>query len=139
MKTLTFYAQSIITETKKKGFVPMMRDVIIEEAIESLRQEGLKFSVDTLCDKLKISKKPFTNIFPIRKHWPPLHMKSIFLTPPSRILCLYQIINLKPCQIVTEYMQQTAKSAWKSQIHALSFTVSISLTETNSSTVLTRT
>ena len=34
-------------ETKKKGFVSVMRDEIIQASIESLRQEGLKFSVDT--------------------------------------------------------------------------------------------
>ncbi len=34
-----------------------MKDKIIHESINSLRQDGLKFSIDTLADKLKISKK----------------------------------------------------------------------------------
>ena len=51
-------------ETKKKGFVSEMRNAIIRTAIESLRQEGLKFSVDTLCDKIKISKKTVYKHFP---------------------------------------------------------------------------
>lgn len=41
-----------------------MRDQIINASIESLRQEGLKFSVDTLCNKLKISKKTVYKYFP---------------------------------------------------------------------------
>lgn len=41
-----------------------MRDAIIQAAIESLRQEGLRFSVDTLSDKMKISKKTVYKYFP---------------------------------------------------------------------------
>ena len=51
-------------ETKKKGFVSEMRNAIVRAAIESLRKEGLKFSVDTLCDKMKISKKTVYKHFP---------------------------------------------------------------------------
>ena len=51
-------------ETKKKGFVSTMRDAILQASIESLRQEGLKFSVDTLCEKMKISKKTVYKYFP---------------------------------------------------------------------------
>lgn len=51
-------------ETKKKGFVSALRDAIIQASIESLRQEGLKFSVDTLSDKMKISKKTVYKYFP---------------------------------------------------------------------------
>ncbi|MGN0172661.1 MAG: TetR/AcrR family transcriptional regulator [Acutalibacteraceae bacterium] len=40
-----------------------MKDRIIRESIESLRQEGLKFSVDTLADKLRISKKTVYKYF----------------------------------------------------------------------------
>ena len=42
----------------------MLREAIIQTSIESLRQEGLKFSVDTLCDKMKISKKTVYKYFP---------------------------------------------------------------------------
>ncbi|MGN1419226.1 MAG: TetR/AcrR family transcriptional regulator [Acutalibacteraceae bacterium] len=41
-----------------------MKEQIISAAIESLRQEGLKFSVDTLANKLKISKKTIYKFFP---------------------------------------------------------------------------
>ncbi|MGN0802689.1 MAG: TetR/AcrR family transcriptional regulator [Candidatus Faecivicinus sp.] len=41
-----------------------MEDRIIRESIDSLRQDGLKFSVDTLAEKLKISKKTIYKHFP---------------------------------------------------------------------------
>lgn len=41
-----------------------MRDTIINASIESLRREGLKFSIDTLADRLKISKKTIYKFFP---------------------------------------------------------------------------
>ncbi len=41
-----------------------MKDRIICESIESLRQEGLKFSVDTLAERLNISKKTIYKYFP---------------------------------------------------------------------------
>lgn len=41
-----------------------MKDKIICESIESLRKEGLRFSVDTLAEKLNISKKTIYKYFP---------------------------------------------------------------------------
>lgn len=41
-----------------------MKDKIINASIESLRHEGLKFSIDTLANKLKISKKTIYKFFP---------------------------------------------------------------------------
>ena len=41
-----------------------MREKIIEASIEALKKEGLKFSVDTLADGLKISKKTVYKFFP---------------------------------------------------------------------------
>ena len=41
-------------ETKKGYFVSSMRDKIVEASIEALRNEGLKFSVDTLADSDKV-------------------------------------------------------------------------------------
>lgn len=43
-----------IMETKKGYFVSSMRDKIVEASIEALRNEGLKFSVDTLADSDKV-------------------------------------------------------------------------------------
>ncbi|MGN0460910.1 MAG: TetR/AcrR family transcriptional regulator, partial [Ruminococcus sp.] len=40
-----------------------MKERIIDAAIESLRTEGLKFSVDTIASKLKISKKTVYKFF----------------------------------------------------------------------------
>lgn len=41
-----------------------MKNKIIEESIKSLQREGLRFSVDTLAEKLKISKKTVYKYFP---------------------------------------------------------------------------
>lgn len=49
---------------KKRRFCFRMKDKIICVSIESLRQEGLKFSVDTLADKMGISKKTIYKFFP---------------------------------------------------------------------------
>lgn len=51
-------------ETKKIGFVSIMKDKIIGTSIENLRREGLKFSVDTLAGQLNISKKTIYKFFP---------------------------------------------------------------------------
>ncbi|MGN1003704.1 MAG: TetR/AcrR family transcriptional regulator [Oscillospiraceae bacterium] len=44
-----------------------MKNKIIEESIRSLQQEGLRFSVDTLAEKLKISKKTIYKYFPTKE------------------------------------------------------------------------
>lgn len=41
-----------------------MKDKIVQASIEGLRNEGLKFSVDLLASKLKISKKTIYKYFP---------------------------------------------------------------------------
>ncbi len=41
-----------------------MRDQIIQASIESMKEEGLRFSVDLLAGKLKISKKTVYKYFP---------------------------------------------------------------------------
>lgn len=41
-----------------------MKERIICESIESLRQEGLRFSVDTLAKRLNVSKKTIYKYFP---------------------------------------------------------------------------
>ena len=43
---------------------PRMKDKIIRASIEGLRNEGLRFSVDLLANKLKISKKTIYKYFP---------------------------------------------------------------------------
>ncbi|MGN0448327.1 MAG: TetR/AcrR family transcriptional regulator [Acutalibacteraceae bacterium] len=44
-----------------------MKDEIICQSIESLRQEGLRFSVDTLAKRLNISKKTIYKYFPTKE------------------------------------------------------------------------
>ena len=44
-----------------------MKDRIICESIESLRHEGLRFSVDTLAQRLNISKKTIYKYFPTKE------------------------------------------------------------------------
>ncbi len=51
-------------ETKKERLRFRMKEKIISASIDSLRQEGLKFSVDTLASKLRISKKTIYKFFP---------------------------------------------------------------------------
>lgn len=53
-----------ILETKNVGFVSNMKDRIVRASIEGLRNEGLKFSIDLLANKLKISKKTIYKYFP---------------------------------------------------------------------------
>ena len=53
-----------ISETKKGELVSNMKDKIIRASIEGLRNEGLKFSVDLLANKLKMSKKTIYKYFP---------------------------------------------------------------------------
>ena len=49
---------------KKRRFSFHMKEKIICASIESLRQEGLRFSVDTLACKLNVSKKTIYKYFP---------------------------------------------------------------------------
>ena len=41
-----------------------MKELIITQSIDSLRREGLKFSVDTVAKALNISKKTIYKYFP---------------------------------------------------------------------------
>lgn len=56
-------------ETKLERFCSQVKDRIIDTAIESLRTEGLKFSVDTIASKLKISKKTIYKYFPNKEYF----------------------------------------------------------------------
>ncbi|MGM9671178.1 MAG: TetR/AcrR family transcriptional regulator [Oscillospiraceae bacterium] len=42
----------------------MLKDEIVDASIQSLRREGLRFSVDLLAERLKISKKTIYKYFP---------------------------------------------------------------------------
>lgn len=62
--SLTKFIKVYILETKKGEKVSNMKDKIVRASIEGLRNEGLKFSVDLLASKLKISKKTIYKYFP---------------------------------------------------------------------------
>lgn len=61
---MTYHKNICILETKKEDFVSNMREKIVRASIDGLRNEGLKFSVDLLANKLKISKKTIYKYFP---------------------------------------------------------------------------
>ena len=55
-------------ETKTGDFVSIMKDIIIKASIESIKKEGLRFSVDLLANRLKISKKTIYKYFPDKEN-----------------------------------------------------------------------
>ena len=65
--TLTFVSTGDIMETKKGDNVSAMKEKITKASIESLKKEGLRFSVDVLAEKLKISKKTIYKYFPTKE------------------------------------------------------------------------
>lgn len=81
-----------------------MEERIIRASIDSLRQEGLKFSVDTLADKLKVSKKTIYKYFPDKESLAVALYESYYakaaqqakiliaentMTAHRKLLCLY--------------------------------------------------
>lgn len=61
---LTVDVKTPIMETKRGDFVSIMKNKIICTSLDLLREEGLRFSVDTLAERLKISKKTIYKFFP---------------------------------------------------------------------------
>lgn len=141
---LTPAKQIIIMETKKEGFVSIMRDAIVQAAIESLRQEGLRFSVDTLSNKMKISKKTVYKYFPdketlalaiyekyysdaaekakklIDKNTADSHRELLQIYFDSKVMTCNNIFNkYKLNQTVYTYTARMAESLWA--IIAMSF------------------
>lgn len=64
---LTIKITSAMLETKRRKIVSEMKNKIIEESINCLQQEGLRFSVDSLAERLKISKKTIYKYFPTKE------------------------------------------------------------------------
>lgn len=48
-------------------FVSVMKNAILEATIIGLQKDGLKFSIDTIASKLKISKKTVYKFFPCKE------------------------------------------------------------------------
>lgn len=54
-------------EIKIRRIVSGIKNKIIDASIQSLRQEGLRFSVDVLAERLRISKKTIYKYFPTKE------------------------------------------------------------------------
>lgn len=96
-----------------------MKDRIINESIASLRQEGLRFSVDTLAQRLNISKKTVYKYFPNKealvvalyqkyysetKAWAELLAKENSDDAHSKLLYLYfDAKSMTSCDIFNKY------------------------------------
>ena len=73
-----------------------MKDRIIAESIASLRQDGLRFSVDSLAEKLRISKKTVYKYFPSKE---------------ALALALYDVYFSEAISRATSIAQSSASSA----------------------------
>lgn len=80
-----------------------MEDRIISESIESLRQEGLRFSVDTLAERLNISKKTIYKFFPTKealafalyqKYYADIKAQANLLTKESSVCTHRKLLSL---------------------------------------------
>lgn len=65
-----------------------MKDRIIQETISSLQKEGLKFSVDTLAERLKVSKKTIYKYFPNKEALALAVYKKFYLDVNQKIQAL---------------------------------------------------
>lgn len=96
-----------------------MKDQIIEASIRSLQQEGLRFSVDVLAEKLKISKKTVYKYFPTKealayamyeKYYLDLNAKIQDMTranqqalPEDLLLCYFDSAKMVRKEIFNKY------------------------------------
>ncbi len=85
-------------ETKKGDFVSIMKDKIIQASIEGLRNEGLKFSVDLLANKLKISKKTVYKYFPDKE---------------ALAVALYESYYSDATEQAKKFIEKNTKSSYK--------------------------
>lgn len=149
---LTKLKRISILETKKGYFVSDMKDKIIQASIEGIRNEGLKFSVDLLANKLKISKKTVYKYFPdketlaralyetyysditkqvrelISKNTEESYKKLLYLYFDSKKMTHNDIFNkYKLNQTICAYTREKADSLW--EIIAASFFGELSETD----------
>ncbi|MDD6995464.1 MAG: TetR/AcrR family transcriptional regulator [Candidatus Borkfalkiaceae bacterium] len=80
-----------------------MKDRIIEESIASLRREGLRFSVDTLAERLNISKKTIYKYFPTKealavalyqKYYADLKVQAESLAGEDSVTARFKLLSL---------------------------------------------
>lgn len=74
-----------------------MKERIIEASIESLRQEGLRFSVDTLAAKLRVSKKTIYKYFPAKEELAVAIYEKYYDDAVEQAKNLIQTNNLSVC------------------------------------------
>lgn len=89
-------------ETKKGVFVSIMKDKIIQASIEGIKNEGLKFSVDVLANKLKISKKTIYKYFPDKE---------------ALAIALYEAYYSDTVTKAKELIQQNTDSSYKKLLY----------------------
>lgn len=104
-----------------------MKDRIICESIESLRQEGLRFSVEALAKKLNISKKTIYKYFPTKealafalyqRYYADIKAQAYQLTTESSVLAHSKLLSLyfdamsmTSCDIFNKYkLNETLRS-----------------------------
>ena len=108
-----------------------MKDRIICESIKSLRQEGLRFSVDTLAEKLNISKKTVYKYFPnkeslalalYQKYYTDINAQADRLTKENsasahlNLLFLYfDAKSITSCEIFNKYKLNEALYAYTAE------------------------
>lgn len=89
-------------ETKKGDFVSDMKDRIIRASIEGLKNEGLKFSVDLLAKRLKISKKTIYKYFPDKE---------------TLSIALYETYYSDAAKQVTELISKNTEESYKELLY----------------------
>ncbi len=111
-----------------------MKNRIIEESIKSLQQEGLRFSVDTLAEKLKISKKTVYKYFPnkealaysiYKKYYCDLNEEIKAITQPGKtsvpkelLLCYFDSAKMVRKEIFNKYCLNSTVGNFALQHHA---------------------
>lgn len=108
-----------------------MKDRIIEQSIASLRQEGLRFSVDALAERLNISKKTIYKHFPTKealavalyqRYYADAKEQAVRLTEENsvagrkKLLSLYfDAKSMTSCDIFNKYKLNETLSAYTAE------------------------
>ena len=119
-------------ETKNKEKVSETELRIIDISIQCLQQEGLRFSVDTLAERLKISKKTIYKYFPSKealayamyeRYYEALNGKIneiVLNAPPSLeelLLCYSDSVKMARKEIFNKYCLNASIEEYSLQRH----------------------
>ena len=110
-----------------------MKEKIIDESLHSLRQEGLRFSIDILAEKLKVSKKTIYKYFSTKeelayamyeKYYRELTKKItdvIYNNIPSKeeelLLCYFDSAGMVCTEIFNKYSLNRSVGSYALQQH----------------------